>query len=94
MNVEVKKSVWKDAEKLPQYIKDMAADEIENLKTANNLGELGNVEQMEGTDEPFYRLKFNNYRFLMYYNEETKVLEIRKLKHRKDAYKKQNLPWR
>ena len=94
MNVDVKKGVWKDAEKLPHYIKNMAADEIENLKAANNLGELGNVEQIEGTDEPFYRLRFNNYRFLMYYNEETKILEIRKLKHRKDAYKKHNRLWR
>ena len=59
MNVEVKKRVWKDAEKLPQYIKDLVADEIENLKAANNLSDLTNVEPMEGTDEPFYRLKFN-----------------------------------
>jgi len=43
---------------------------------------------------PIFRLKFNDYRFLMYYNEETKILEIRKLKYRKDAYKKHNLPWR
>ena len=94
MNVDVKKRVWKDAEKLPQYIKDMAANEIENLKTANNLKELDNVEPMEGTNEPFYRLRFNDYRFLLYYNEETKFVEVRRLKHRKDAYKKQNLPWR
>jgi mRNA-degrading endonuclease RelE of RelBE toxin-antitoxin system len=94
MNVDVKKRVWKDAEKLPQYIKDMVADEVENLRVANNLGELGNVEHMEGTEEPYYRLKFNDYRFLMYFNEDTKTLEIRKLKHRKDAYKKHNLPWR
>ena len=94
MNIDVKKRVWKDAEKLPQYIKNMAADEIENLKTANNLSELSNVEHLEGTSEPYYRLKFNDYRFLMYYNEETKILEVRKLKHRRDAYKKHNLPWR
>ena len=94
MIVEVKKRVWKDAEKLPQYIKDLAADEIENLKAANDLSNLTNVEPMEGTDEPFYRLKFNDYRFLMYYDKEKKILEVRKLKHRKDAYKKQNLPWR
>jgi mRNA-degrading endonuclease RelE of RelBE toxin-antitoxin system len=94
MNVEVKKRVWKDAEKLPQYIKDMAADEIESLRTASNLSELSNVEHMEGTEEPYYRLRFNDYRFLMYYNVITKTLEVRKLKHRKDAYKKHNLPWR
>ena len=94
MNVHVKKEVWKDVEKVPQYIKNMAADEIENLKAANTLMELSNVERMEGTDEPFYRLRFGKYRFLLYYHEETKTLEVRKLKHRKDAYKKHNLPWR
>ena len=66
MNVEVKKRAWKDVENYPQFIKDLAADEIEKLKAANNLNELHNVEHMEGTDEPFYRLRFNNYRFLMY----------------------------
>jgi hypothetical protein len=37
MHVEVKKRVWKDAEKLPQYIKDLAADEIENLRSVTHL---------------------------------------------------------
>jgi len=41
-----------------------------------------------------YRLKFGNYRFLLYHDTETNTVEILSLKHRKDAYKKQNLPWR
>jgi len=94
MNVEVKKQVLKDTEKLPLNVQLMAAEEIEKLKAANGLNELDNVEKMEGTDEPFYRLRFSKYRYLFHYDETTNNVSIRRLKHRKDAYKKHNLPWR
>ena len=94
MHVEVKKQVEKDTEKLPIHIQLMAAKEIEKLKAANCLSELDNVVPIEGTDEPFYRLKFNNYRYIFYYEDATKSVSIRRLKHRKDAYKKHNVPWR
>jgi len=94
MHVEVKKRVEKDTEKLPIQIQLLAAKEIEKLKAAKSLSELDNVVPMEGTDEPYYRLKFNNYRYIFYYDDATKTVNIRRLKHRKDSYKKQNLPWR
>ena len=94
MKVEVKKQASKDTEKLPINIQLMAAKEIEKLKTASSLSDLDNVEQIEGTDEPFYRLKFNKYRYLFHYDKTTNTVSIRRLKHRKDAYKKHNLPWR
>ena len=93
MHIEIKKSVEKDTEKLPIRIQLMAAKEIEKLKAAKSLGELDNVVPMEGTDEPFYRLKFNNYRFIIYYDDATNSVSIRRLKHRKDSYQKHNLPW-
>ena len=94
MNVEIKKRVSKDTEKLPINVQLLAAKEIEKLKTVNSMSELDNIEPMEGTDEPFYRLKFNKYRYLIYYDETTNTVSVRRLKHRKDAYKKHNLPWR
>ena len=94
MYVEVKKQAEKDTVKLPIHIQLMAAAEIEKLKAANSLRELENVVPLEGTDEPFYRLKFNNYRFIFYYDETTNSASIRRLKHRKDSYKKHTLPWR
>jgi len=94
MNVEIKKRVSKDTEKLPINVQLLAAKEIEKLKTVNSLSELDNIEPMGGTDEPFYRLKFNKYRYLIYYDETTNTVSVRRLKHRKDAYKKHNLPWR
>ena len=94
MQVEVKKRVEKETEKLPIQIQLLAAKQIEKMKTANSLSELDNVEPMEGTEEPFYRLRFNRYRYIFYYDNATNTVNIRGLKHRKDSYKKHNLPWR
>ena len=86
--------VYKDSEKLPKQIKIMAAEELEKLENAPNLKILRNVTPLKGTKEPYYRLKFNNYRFLLYHDTETDIVEILSLVHRKDSYKKHNLPWR
>ena len=94
MNIVPDKRVLKDIDKLPQYIKLMAADELEKLKAASNLNELGNVIPMKGTEEPYYRLKFSDYRFMLYHDGENDTVEVISLTHRKDTYKKQNLPWR
>ena len=94
MNVIVKKNIWKVVAKLPLHVQIMSVEELDKLAAANNLSELDNVRHLEGTDEPYYRLKFNDYRFIFYYDEKTKTAKVKRLKHRKDAYKKHNLPWR
>ena len=93
MHVEVRKKVWKEIDRMPIHIQLKAAEQLENLKATNSLSELDNVRHLEGTDEPYYRLKFTDYRFLFYYDEATNTVNVRSLKHRKDSYKKQNLPW-
>jgi len=72
----------------------LAAQQIEVLKASATFSDVPNVRHMEGTTEPYYRLKFGEYRFLLYYDKETETIKVLSLKHRKDAYKKQNLPWR
>ena len=94
MKIEVAKRVYKDAEKLPKYVKILAAEEMQRLVDAETLGELGNVKNMEGTTEPYYRMKFNSYRYMLYYDKETDTVEVLSLTHRKDTYKKHNLPFR
>ena len=93
MNILSDKQVFKDVDKLPKHIQEKAADELEKLKVATHLRELPNVRHLEGTDEPYYRMKFDNYRFMLYYNVEEDVVEVISLTHRKDTYKKHNLPW-
>ena len=94
MNVIVKKNIWKVVAKLPQQIQIMSVEQLEKLEAANNLNELDNVRHLKGTDEPYYRLTFNDYRFIFHYNEDAKTANVIRLKHRKDAYKKHNLPWK
>ena len=94
MNTAVDKQVFKDVDKFPKYIQEKFADELEKLKAAATLKELVNVRHLEGTDEPYYRMKFGRYRCILYYNAEIDMLEVISITHRKDAYKKHNLPWR
>lgn len=89
-----KKKISKDIETLPTYVKEEAAKQIKILQESATLIELANVRKMEGTDEPYYRLSFGKYRMMMYYYRETDTVKILSITHRKDTYKKQNLPWR
>ena len=93
MIVKVEKRVYKDADKFPRYVLEQAAQQIEILKAAATLSNVPNVHHIEGTNEPYYRLKFGRYRFIMYYDAEVKTIKVLSLTHRKDTYKKQNLLW-
>ena len=94
MNVDAKKKVKKEIAKVPKHVQLAAAEQIKILKKANNLGEVENVEHMKGTDEPYYRMKFGDYRFLLFHDIPKDMVVIKALTHRQAAYKKQNLPWR
>jgi mRNA-degrading endonuclease RelE of RelBE toxin-antitoxin system len=93
MNTIVKKQVLKDAQKVPNFVKEQVLDIIKDLEKAENLYDIKNVVPMEGTEEPYFRITFGTYRLLVHYEKETQTVRIRALTHRKDSYKKQNLPW-
>ena len=97
MNHIVKRRVHKEESKLPVSALELALKEMENIENAfdfEHLCQISDIKQMKGTREPYYRLKFGDYRYMMYYDAETETLEILSLTHRKDSYKKHNLPWR
>ena len=89
----VAKRVYKEYDKLPKHVKSMAIKQMEALKAATSLSDIENIRPLKGTDEPYYRLSFNDYRFVLYHHVETDTIEVVSLTHRKDTYKKQNLPW-
>ena len=96
MKNTVAKRICKDVEKIPLHAKiaaDEAMEKIENAVDFIHLCEIADIVHMEGTNEPYYRLKFNTYRFMLYYDIENETLEVLSLTHRKDSYKKHNLPW-
>lgn len=88
-----KKKINKDIEKLPKYAKEEAAKQIEVLLKAEKLSDVPHVIPMEGTNEPYFRLKFGDYRMMFYYREEKETITILSISHRKDAYKRYKLPW-
>ena len=88
-----KKKINKNIAVLPVYAKEEAAQLIEVLQKAKTLSDVPNVIPVEGTDEPYYRLRFGDYRMMMYYYKETETVKILSITHRKDAYKKHNLSW-
>lgn len=94
MNVEVTIRAVKDTETFPKNIHELIVQQISKLICANSLRELDNVSRMKGTDEPYYRLKIKDYRLIIYYEEDFDTVYVKRVKHRKDAYNKHNLPWR
>ena len=82
--------------KLPSYVQIAARVELNKIAIAENfdsLREIADIRQMKGTAEPYYRLKFGVYRYLLYYDAQNETVDVLSLLHRKDAYKRQNLPW-
>jgi len=97
MKYIVEKRVYKETEKIPLFAKVLASKELKKIENATSFAkllEVTDITPMEGTDEPYYRLKFNNYRYMLYYEHNTEVLIILSLTHRKETYKKHKLPWR
>ena len=94
MIVEISKNADKAIEKAPINIQLIVAEQVEKLKAAHNLNELSNVRPLKGVDEPYYKMNFGKYRLIIYYDDKTKKVDVRRFKHRKDSYKKHNLPWR
>jgi len=94
MNVEVTTRAVKDTEAFPENVHELIVQQITKLMSAKSLDDLSNISRMKGTDEPYYRLKIKQYRLIIYYEKDTDTVCVKRVKHRKDAYKKYNLPWR
>ena len=94
MNVEVTTNAVKDTESFPKNVQELIVKQVSILMSAEKLRDLDNVSHIKGTTEPYYRLKIKQYRLIVYYEEDTDTVYVKRVKHRKDAYKKHNLPWR
>ena len=94
MKTHVNRKVEKEVEKVPDNIKVLVAEFIKELIKVDNLNEVKNIIPIEGTKEPYYRKTVRTYRLLLHYDKDTKTVTVHALTHRKDTYKKENLPWR
>jgi len=81
--VEWKKSTRKDLRKLPASIAERIVGTVEGL--AENPFPHG-VEKLSGSEHA-YRVRLGDYRIVYEVVTESKLIEIQRVRHRKDVYR-------
>jgi mRNA interferase RelE/StbE len=81
--IEWKKSTRKDFRKLPPSTTDRIVEAVENL--AENPFPHG-VEKLSGSEHA-YRIRLGDYRIVYEVVRESKLVEIQRVRHRKDVYR-------
>ncbi len=85
MKVVFLSSFEKDIEKLTEKaIKQKVINLIIQIESAASLKDITALKKMKGATNA-YRIKINDYRLGFFF--ENKVIELARLKHRKDIYK-------
>jgi mRNA interferase RelE/StbE len=81
--IEWKKSTRKDLRKLPPNAVDKIVEAVENL-AANPFPH--GVEKLSGSEHA-YRIRLGDYRIVYEVVTESKLVEIQRVRHRKDFYR-------
>jgi mRNA interferase RelE/StbE len=81
--IEWKKSTRKDLRKLPPNAADKIVETVENL-AANPFPH--GVEKLSGSEHA-YRIRLGDYRIVYEVVAESKLVEIQRVRHRKDVYR-------
>lgn len=84
MNVEIRKSFEKDAEKLPASAQVLLEKVIQNISSVKKLSDLSSCKKLTGF-KTAYRLRLGNYRIGFFFENET--AELVRVLNRKDIYK-------
>jgi mRNA interferase RelE/StbE len=82
-HIEWKKSTRKDLRKLPSSTADRIVEVVEHL--AQNPFPHG-VEKLSGSEHA-YRIRLGDYRVVYEVVTESKLVEIQRVRHRKDVYR-------
>ena len=81
--IKFKKRAAKELRKLPVAIFKKAAQSIDGL--SKNPRPKGS-KKLKGSDENMWRIRIGNYRVIYIIEDTIKVVNIRKIGHRKDIY--------
>ena len=81
--IEWKKSTRKDLRRLPPSVTERIVEAVENL--AENPFPHG-VEKLSGSEHA-YRIRLGDYRIVYEVVAESKLVEIQRVRHRKDVYR-------
>lgn len=83
--ITFKKSAEKEIQKLPSSIVTRIVPAIEGL--SKNPRPTGS-KKLAGSKENIWRIRVGDYRVVYLIAEEVKIVEVRRVGHRKDIYKK------
>lgn len=84
MNIEIRKSFTKDAEKLPAPFQRQLAVIITEIEKAVQTSQIDNCKKLTGY-KTAYRIRMGQYRIGFYY--ENKTAELVRILHRKEIYR-------
>ena len=84
MNIDIRKSFTKDADKLPSNIKEQLVLIITTLQQTKQLTQIKNCKKIKGS-KTAYRIKLSQYRIGFFFENET--IELIRVLGRKDIYK-------
>ena len=84
MNIDIRKSFTKDADKLPANIKRQLVLNITALQQAKHLNQIKNCKKIKGS-KTAYRIRMSQYRIGFFFENET--IELVTVLGRKDIYK-------
>jgi mRNA interferase RelE/StbE len=84
MNIEIRKSFTKDADKLPAPFKRQLATIVDAIEKAGQPNQLPDCKKLTGY-KTAYRIRMGQYRIGFYY--ENKTAELVRILHRKEIYR-------
>ncbi len=82
--ISIRSSALKELSRLPKATAKKAGKAIDSL--AENPRPEG-VKKRKGSDEKLYRIRVGDYRIIYSIEDEIKIVDIRKVGHRKEIYK-------
>ena len=84
MNIEIRRTFTKDADKLPANIQRQLAVIITDMQQAKQLTQIKDCKKIKGSKTAF-RIRLNQYRIGLFFENET--IELVRVLGRKDIYK-------
>jgi mRNA interferase RelE/StbE len=82
--ITFKRSAEKEIQKLPSLVISKIVPVIESLSSDPRPS---GSKKLQGSKENIWRVRVGNYRVVYLIADEIKIVEIRKIGHRKDIYK-------
>lgn len=85
--VRYTKTFYKELAKIPARVRQQIEGFAFGDAIKENLFDAGKLEKLKGYDD-FYKIRFGSYRLGLRVDQENKLIEFRRVRHRQDIYRK------